>query len=108
MQAAVAAGVMGMDNFPANSGAGGRNPRCQRPACPHHPAGADAHPALSDRQRRMQSQAAGAQQINETLVQLGNAAGRPPSRCASPPRIEQLNEAARGLQNSVARFKLKT
>ena len=52
--------------------------------------------------------ATGAQQISETLTQLSEAAHQTAdSLRQSNLAIEQLNEAARGLQTSVARFKLE-
>jgi hypothetical protein len=55
----------------------------------------------------MNAQATGAQQISEALTQLGEAAQQTAeSLRQSNLAIEQLNGAARGLQTSVARFKL--
>jgi methyl-accepting chemotaxis protein WspA len=55
----------------------------------------------------MHAQATGAQQISDTLVQLSEAAQQTAeSLRQSNLAIEQLNGAARGLQTSVARFKL--
>jgi hypothetical protein len=55
----------------------------------------------------MHAQATGAQQISETLTQLSEAAQQTAeSLRQSNQAIEQLNSAARGLQTSVARFKL--
>jgi methyl-accepting chemotaxis protein WspA len=55
----------------------------------------------------MHGQANGAQQISETLTQLGEAADQTAeSLRQSNISIEQLNGAARSLQTSVARFKL--
>lgn len=55
----------------------------------------------------MHAQATGAQQISETLSQLTEAARQTAdSLRQSNVAIEQLNGAARGLQTSVARFKL--
>lgn len=57
----------------------------------------------------MNAQATGAKQISETLTQLGGAARRTAeSLRQSQLAIERLNEAARGLENSVAHFKLAT
>jgi len=57
----------------------------------------------------MNAQATGAQQISETLTQLNEAAQlTAESLRQSNAAIEQLNEAARGLQEGVARFKLKS
>ena len=55
----------------------------------------------------MHAQATGAQQISETLTQLSEAAQQTAeSLRQSNMAIDQLNGAARGLQTSVARFKL--
>jgi methyl-accepting chemotaxis protein WspA len=57
----------------------------------------------------MHAQATGAQQISDTLAQLSEAAQQTAeSLRQSNLAIEQLNGAARGLQTSVARFKLTT
>jgi hypothetical protein len=57
----------------------------------------------------MHAQATGAQQISETLTQLSEAAQQTAeSLRQSNLAIEQLNGAARGLQTSVARFKLSS
>jgi methyl-accepting chemotaxis protein WspA len=57
----------------------------------------------------MNAQATGAQQISDTLAQLSEAAQQTAeSLRQSNLAIEQLNNAARGLQTSVARFKLTT
>ena len=57
----------------------------------------------------MNAQATGARQISETLTQLSGAARRTAeSLRQSQLAIERLNEAARGLENSVAHFKLAT
>ena len=56
----------------------------------------------------MHAQATGAQQISETLTQLGEAAQQTAESLRhSNLAIEQLNDAARGLQTSVSRFKLE-
>jgi methyl-accepting chemotaxis protein WspA len=56
----------------------------------------------------MSSQATGAQQISEILTQLSESAHQTAeSLRQSNLAIEQLNGAARGLQNSVTRFKLE-
>ena len=55
----------------------------------------------------MHAQATGAHQISETLIQLSEAAQQTAeSLRQSNLAIDQLNEAARGLQASVTRFKL--
>jgi methyl-accepting chemotaxis protein WspA len=57
----------------------------------------------------MHAQATGAEQISETLTQLSEAAQQTAeSLRQSNLAIEQLNGAARGLQASVARFKLSS
>ena len=55
----------------------------------------------------MHAQATGAQQISETLTQLSEAAQQTAeSLQQSYQVIERLNDAARGLQSGVSRFKL--
>ena len=57
----------------------------------------------------VKSQAGGAQQISETLLQLGESAKKTAESLRhSNVAIEQLNDAARNLRDSVARFKLRT
>ena len=110
MQAAVAGGVMGMDKFSGELRGGVEEIRAVSGQLARIIQQVQTlTPRFQTVNAGMQSQAAGAQQINETLVQLGNAARQTAeSLRQSNLAIEQLNEAARGLQNSVARFKLKT
>jgi methyl-accepting chemotaxis protein WspA len=57
----------------------------------------------------MHAQANGAQQISETLIQLSEAAQQTAeSLRQSTHAIDQLNDAAQGLQAGVARFKLQS
>ncbi len=110
MQSAVAAGVMGMDKFSEEVRRGVEEVR--------H---VSAHlaqiihqvqtltPRFQTVNEGMHAQATGAQQISETLAQLTEAAQQTAeSLRQSNLAIEQLNGAARGLQTSVARFKLST
>lgn len=109
MQSAVTAGVMGMDKFSEELRAGleeiqlvsGQLARIieQVQALP---------PRFNTVNEGMKSQAAGAQQISETLAQLSDAANQTAESLRQSNRaIDQLNSAARGLQNSVSRFKLE-
>jgi methyl-accepting chemotaxis protein WspA len=108
MQSAVAAGVMGMDKFSEEVRRGVEQIRQ-----------VSTHLAQIIRQvqtltprfqalnEAMHGQATGAEQISETLAQLGEAADQTAeSLRQSNLSIEQLNGAARSLQTSVARFKL--
>jgi len=109
MQSAVAAGVMGMDKFSEDVRRGVEEVRQ-----------VSTHLAQIIRQvqtltprfqvvnQGMHAQASGAHQISETLTQLSEAAQQTAeSLHQSNLAIEQLNGAARGLQTSVARFKLE-
>ncbi|MGH7971306.1 MAG: methyl-accepting chemotaxis protein, partial [Limisphaerales bacterium] len=108
MQSAVAAGVMGMDKFSEEVRRGVED---VRQVSGH--LGQILHqvqtltPRFQTVNEGMHAQAMGAQQISETLSQLSEAARQTAeSLRQSNLAIEQLNGAARGLQASVARFKL--
>lgn len=109
MQSAVSAGVMGMDKFSeeVRRGVGEiRHVSVQLAQIIHQVQ------ALTPRfhivNEGMQSQATGAHQISETLMQLSESARQTAeSLRRSNQAIEQLNAAARGLQSSVTRFKLE-
>jgi methyl-accepting chemotaxis protein WspA len=108
MQSAVAAGVMGMDKFSEEVRRG-----VQEVQEVSGRLGQIIHQVqtLSPRfqivNEGMHAQAAGAAQISETLTQLSEAAQQTAeSLRQSNLAIDHLNGAARGLQASVARFKL--
>jgi methyl-accepting chemotaxis protein WspA len=108
MQTAVAAGVMGMDKFSEEVRRGVEE---MRQVSTHLAEIIHQVQTLTPRfqtvNEGMHAQATGAQQISETLTQLGEAAQQTAdSLRQSNLAIEQLNGAARGLQTSVARFKL--
>lgn len=109
MQAAVAAGVRGMDKFSEEVRRGVEEIRqvsVQLARIIHEVQALT--PRFQIVNEGMQSQAAGAQQISETLTQLSEAAQQTAeSLRQSNQAIEQLNGAARSLQNSVTRFKLE-
>lgn len=109
MQSAVAAGVMGMDKFSEEVRRGVEEIRqvsTQLAQIIHQVQ--TLTPRFQTVSEGMHAQATGAQQISETLTQLGEAAHQSAdSLRQSSLAIEQLNEAARGLQTSVARFKLE-
>ena len=109
MQSAVAAGVMGMDKFSEDVRLGVEEIRkvsAQLAQIIHQVQ--TLTPRFQLVNEGMHAQAAGAQQISETLIQLSDAAHQTAkSLRQSNLAIEQLNEAARGLQTSVARFKLE-
>jgi methyl-accepting chemotaxis protein len=108
MQSAVAAGVMGMDKFSEEVRRGVEE--VQRVST--HLAQIihqvqNFTPRFQTVHEGMHAQASGAQQISETLAQLTEAAQQTAdSLRQSNLAIEALNGAARGLQTSVARFKL--
>lgn len=108
MQSAVAAGVMGMDKFSEEVRGGVED---VRQVSKHLAQIIDQVQTLTPRfqtvNEGMNAQATGAQQISEALTQLGEAVHQTAeSLHQSNLAIEQLNGAARGLQSSVARFKL--
>lgn len=109
MQSAVAAGVMGMDKFSEEVRRGVdeiRQVSTQLAQIIHQVQ--TLTPRFQTVNEGMHAQATGAQQISETLTQLSEAASHTAdSLRQSNLAIEQLNEAARGLQTSVARFKLE-
>jgi methyl-accepting chemotaxis protein WspA len=110
MQSAVAAGVMGMDKF---SEVARRGVEEVRQVSTHLAQIIHQVQTLTPRfqtvNEGMHAQATGAQQISDTLAQLSEAAQQTAeSLRQSNLAIEQLNGAARGLQTSVARFKLTT
>jgi len=108
MQSAVAAGVMGMDKFSEEVRRGVEEIRqvsTQLAQIIHQVQ--TLTPRFQTVNEGMHAQATGAQQISETLTQLSEAAHQTAeSLRQSNLAIEQLNGAARGLQTSVARFKL--
>jgi methyl-accepting chemotaxis protein WspA len=110
MQSAVAAGVMGMDKFSEETRRGVEEIRqvsVQLAQIIHQVQ--TLTPRFQIVNEGMQAQAAGAQQISETLTQLGESAQQTAqSLRQSKLAIDQLNEAARALQTSVARFKLES
>jgi methyl-accepting chemotaxis protein WspA len=110
MQSAVAAGVMGMDKFSEEARHGVEEIRQVSTRLAQV---IDQVQTLTPRfqvvNEGMHAQATGAQQISDTLAQLSEAAQQTAeSLRQSNQAIEQLNGAARGLQTSVARFKLTT
>jgi methyl-accepting chemotaxis protein WspA len=110
MQSAVAAGVMGMDKFSEEVRRGVeeiRNVSTHLAQIIHQVQ--TLTPRFQTVNEGMHAQATGAQQISETLTQLSEAAQQTAdSLRQSNLAIDQLNGAARGLQTSVARFKLGT
>lgn len=110
MQSAVAAGVMSMDKFSEEVRRGVEEVRqvSTHLAQIIHQV-QTLIPRFQTVNEGMHAQATGAQQISDTLTQLSEAARQTAeSLRQSNLAIEQLNSAARGLQTSVARFKLAT
>lgn len=108
MQSAVAAGVMGMEKFSQEVRGGVEE---VRQVSKHLAQIIDQVQTLPPRfqtvSEGMNAQATGAQQISDALTQLSEAAQQTAeSLRQSNLAIDQLNGAARGLQTSVARFKL--
>jgi len=108
MHSAVSAGVMGMDKFSEEVRRGVEEIRqvsTQLAQIIHQVQ--TLTPRFQTVNEGMHAQATGAQQISETLTQLSESASQTAeSLRQSNLAIEQLNGAARGLQTSVARFKL--
>jgi methyl-accepting chemotaxis protein len=109
MQTAVTAGVMGMDKFGEEVRRGVEEIRqisgllAQIIEQVQH-----LTPRFATVSEGMHAQATGATQISETLIQLSEAAQQTADSLRhSTLAIEQLNDAARGLQTGVARFKLE-
>jgi len=109
MQSAVSAGVMGMDKFSEEVRRGSEDVRQVVAQLAQIIQQVQAlTPRFEVVNEGMQSQAAGAQQISEALSQLSEAARQTAeSLRQSNISTELLNDASRGLQTSVARFKLK-
>ena len=110
MQSAVTAGVMGMDKFSeeVRRGVDEISHVSTHLAQIIHQV-QTLTPRFQAVNEGMHAQATGAQQISETLTQLSEAAQQTAeSLRQSNMAIEQLNGAARGLQTSVARFKLSS
>lgn len=109
MQSAVSAGVMGMDKFSEEVRRGVEEIRqvsTQLAQIIHQVQ--TLTPRFQTVNEGMHAQATGAAQISETLTQLGEAAQQTAESLRhSNAAIEQLNDAARGLQTSVSRFKLE-
>ena len=108
MQSAVSAGVMGMDKFSEEARRGVEEIRqvsTQLAQIIHQVQ--TLTPRFLTVNEGMHAQATGAQQISETLTQLSEAANQTAeSLRQSNIAIEHLNGAAKGLQTSVAKFKL--
>ena len=110
MHSAVAAGVMGMDKFSEDVRRGvGEIRQVSTHLVQIIHQVQTLTPRFQTVNEGMHAQATGAQQISDTLTQLSEAAQQTAeSLRQSNLAIEQLNGAARGLQTSVARFKLTT
>ncbi len=108
MQSAVAAGVMGMDKFSEEVRRGVEEIREVSTQLAQIISQVQTlTPRFQTVNEGMHAQATGAQQISETLIQLSESVQQTAeSLRQSNLAIEQLNSAARGLQTSVARFKL--
>jgi methyl-accepting chemotaxis protein WspA len=109
MQSAVAAGVMGMDKFSEEVRHGVEEiSQVSKQLAQIINQVQTLTPRFQTVNEGMNAQAAGAQQISDTLTQLGEAAQRTAeSLRQSNAAIGRLNEAAHALQDSVARFKLE-
>jgi len=110
MQSAVSAGVMGMDKFSEEARRGVEEIRQVSTQLAQIINQVQTlTPRFLTVNEGMHAQATGAQQISETLTQLSEAANQTAeSLRQSNIAIEHLNGAAKGLQTSVAKFKLGT
>ncbi len=108
MQSAVSAGVMGMDKF---------SDEVRRGVADVHQVSSQLvqiieqvqtlTPQFESVTEGMQSQSTGAQQISEALLQLTQSSQQTvESLRLSSQTIDQLRDAANGMQNSLARFKV--
>lgn len=109
MQAAVAAGVMGMDKFAEEVRSGVED---VRRGSSRQTQIIQAVQALRPRfdlvNEGMQSQTAGAQQISEALTQLSDSTRQTVESLRQLNQaMDQLHEASHGLQDGVARFKVR-
>ncbi len=109
IQSAVAAGVMGMDKFSEEVRRGMQDVQQvggQLSDIIEQVQG--LVPRFEVANEGMQAQAAGAGQISEALVQLGEAAQQTvESLQQSTLAIDELNQVSTGLRSSIARFKLR-
>jgi len=110
MQSAVSAGVMGMDKFSEEVRRGvGVVQQVSDELSQIIQQVQTLTPSFEAVNEGMQSQALGAQQISESLVQLGEASRQTvESLRQSNIAIEQLNVAAKTLQDGVTKFSLVT
>jgi methyl-accepting chemotaxis protein WspA len=108
MVSAVSAGVMGMDKFGEElrrgaaeiSAVGGQLDRVVSEV-------QSLAPSVESVNEGMRSQTQGAQQISDALSQLGEAARLTADGIRDSARaIDQLNDATRGLQGAISKFKL--
>ncbi len=110
MQSAVSAGVMGMDKF---------SEEVHRGVDEVGHVGSQLAevieqvqtliPRFEEVNEGMQSQSLGAEQITEAMIQLSESAHQTAeSLCQSNSAIEQLNDAAQGLQEGVSHFRVKS
>ena len=108
MVSAVSSGVMGMDKFTEElrrgageiAGVGGQLDRVISEV-------QSLAPSVENVNEGMRSQTLGAHQISEALTQLGEAARLTSESIRDSSRaVDQLNEATRGLQAGIAKFKL--
>ena len=108
MVSAVSSGVMGMDKFAEElrrgageiAGVGGQLDRVISEV-------QSLAPSVESVNEGLRSQTLGAQQISEALTQLGEAARLTADSIRDSSRsVDQLNEATRGLQAGITKFKL--
>jgi methyl-accepting chemotaxis protein WspA len=110
MTSAVAAGVMGMDKFAEEVRRGANEIGETRRQLDEVVTQVQSlAPSVEALHEGMRAQTQGAEQISDTLSQLGEAARQTADSIRDSSRaVEQLNEATRGLQGAIARFKIRS
>jgi len=107
---AVSAGVMGMDKFSEEVRRGASEIGDTRRQLDDVVAQVQSlAPSVETLHEGMRAQTQGAEQISDALSQLGEAARQTSDSIRDSSRaVEQLNDATRGLQGAISRFKIRS
>jgi methyl-accepting chemotaxis protein WspA len=107
---AVSAGVMGMDKFSEEVRRGASEISDTRQQLDEVVAQVQSlAPSVETLHEGMRAQTQGAEQISDALSQLGEAARQTSDSIRDSSRaVEQLNDATRGLQGAISRFKIRS
>jgi len=107
---AVSAGVMGMDKFSEEVRRGASEISDTRRQLDEVVAQVQSlAPSVETLHEGMRAQTQGAEQISDALSQLGEAARQTSDSIRDSSRaVEQLNDATRGLQGAISRFKIRS